>query len=122
MLVIGLAVGGTSFAAQTATVESRKAFIKITEGDRHPGSPVDLDAPEVLYLRKADVIRVVVVNNVRSAEYRVYITTAGPILGTQIEQEKVVMTNSSKVFSYGFSSEAAATTFCEAIIAEQATP
>jgi hypothetical protein len=119
LLVICLSACGSVFAIQATTVESRKAFIKITEGDKHPGSPVDMDAPEVLYVRKADIIRVFVVNNVRSSEYRAFIVTAGPILGSQIAQEKVVMSNTSKVYSYSFSNEAAATAFCEAILAEQ---
>jgi hypothetical protein len=121
LLVICLSACGSAFAIQGTTVESRKAFIKITEGDKHPGSPVDMDAPEVLYLRKSDIIRVFVVNNVRSSEYRTYIVTAGPILGSQIDHEKVVMSNTSKAYSYSFSNEAAATAFCEAIIAEQPT-
>lgn len=81
MTVLLIAVGGaggTTYAGQVTVAESRKAFIKIIEGDKHPGSPEDRDAPDVLYIRKSDVIRASIVFSTRSAEFRVLLVTAGP--------------------------------------------
>ena len=93
--------------------------VKITEGDKHPGQPADRDAPDVLYVRKADIIRVSVVFSTRSADFRVYLVTMGPILASETDMDRVVMTNTSKSYTYTFSTEAAAMAFCEAVVASQ---
>jgi hypothetical protein len=120
LLVIYITACGSAFAAQATTVEDRRAFIKITEGDKHPGQPADRDAPDVLYVRKADILRVSVVFSTRSADFRVFLVTSGPILATETDVDRVVMTNTSKSYTYTFSSEDAALAFCEAIVASQA--
>ena len=81
-------------------------------------APIDRDAPDVLYIRKSAIERVLFFFSPRRTEFRVIVVTSSPVATTRFEDEKVPVTNETKSYSYRFSSEASATAFCEAIIAE----
>jgi|GEM_PF-6249729 len=118
LLVLSLTACASTYAAQTASVEVRKSFIKITEGEKRVGAPVDFDAPDVLYVRKADIIRVSVFFAARNSEYRVMLVTYGPGFNSRVEEEKIAAVNSAKTYAYAFPSEASALSFAESLVAD----
>jgi hypothetical protein len=119
LLFLSSAIGQAAFAAKLPTVESRNAFVKITDADKPVGAPVDRDAPEVLYIRKSAIVRVSVVFATRSTEFRVIVVTSSPVTTTRFDEDKLTVTNDAKAYFYSFPNEASATAFCEAIVAEQ---
>jgi len=119
VLLLSLALCQAAYAAKSATVEARGAFLKITDAEKPIGAPVDRDAPDVLYVRKTSIVRASVVFTTRSTEFRVILVTSGPISTSRFDDEKITVTNDARSYFYNFASEASAVAFCEAIIAEQ---
>ena len=108
---------GTAYAAKLPTAESKNAFVKITDAEKPAGAPVDRDAPNVLYIRKSDIVRISVVFATRSTEFRVIIVTSTPAAATRFDEDKLTITNEAKAYFYNFPNEVSATAFCEAIVA-----
>jgi hypothetical protein len=105
-----------AFAAKTATVEQRGDFVKITEAEKPAGAPVDRDAPDVLYIRKASIVRASVIFATRSTEFRVIVVTSGPVSTARFDDDHYSIVNDAKSYIYGFPNEASAIAFCEALL------
>ena len=119
LLLLYFAVGETVYAAKVPIVESKNAFIKITDSDKPAGAPIDRDAPDVLYIRKSAIVRVSVVFATRSTEFRVIVVTSSPVSTTRFDEDKLTVTNEAKAYFYSFPNEASATAFCDTIISDQ---
>jgi len=118
-LLLSLVLCQAAYAAKSASVEARGAFLKITDSEKPIGAPVDRDAPDVLYVRRASIVRASVIFTARSTEFRVILVTTGPISTSRFDDEKITVTNDARSYFYNFPSEASAVAFCDAIIAEQ---
>jgi len=119
VLLLSFAFCQAAYAAKSATVEVRGAFLKITDSDKPVGAPVDRDAPDVLYVRKTSILGASVVFATRSTEFRVILVVSGPLSTSRFDNDRFPAANFTSSFVYNFLSEASAVAFCEAIIAEQ---
>jgi hypothetical protein len=116
LLVVSLAASRTLQAAQTATVEDRKAFVKIIDAQR-PDAPANRDAPDVLFIRKSDIVRIMMVFSGHHTDYRVLVVTYGADVDRRAPEGRA-LTDSTSTYAYTFPTEASATAFCEALLAK----
>lgn len=115
VLLLG-ALSAPLFAAKSPSVEVRGDFVKITEGDKPAGAPVDRDAPDILYVRRDSIIRASVFFATRTTEFKVIVVTAGPASPARFDEERYTVMSESKSYFYSFPNEAAAVAFCETLI------
>ncbi len=113
LLIAGLAACQGLEAAQMATVENRNSFVKITDAQR-PDAP-NREAPDILFIRKSDIMRVAVVFAGRHTEFRVFLVVYGPDTDRRVAETRTP-NDLATTYTYLFPSEASATAFCEALL------
>ncbi len=123
LLLVCLAGASSLVASPIPTVESRGAFVKIATGPGSVDIPVELNPPQLLYLRKSSILRIAVTYVARNTDFEATITVYGgelaPRAGAAPAGSASLSADAIKIYYYHFTNPQAAAEFCEAVLANQ---
>jgi|SRR5271165_1616537 len=106
-------------AAPVPSVESKGAFVKIATGPGSVDIPAELNPPQLLYLRKASILRISVTYVARNTDFEAAITVYGGEAARRMSIPAAATVDALKTYYYHFSNLPNAAEFCEAVLANQ---